>query len=90
MNLTDRAENVLAGRCTYCGVEHAETHKPECVVILQDRIAYLEGRMYTLNDSVNQMQSFISQFKSMSYDFKELEELHRRSCVVFGKLSNLT
>jgi hypothetical protein len=89
MNLIDRAENALAGRCVYCCVEAAEVHKPECVVTLQDRIAYLEGRLYTLNDSLNQMLVFMNQFKSMSYDFKELEELHRRSCVVFGKLSNL-
>jgi len=90
MNLTDRAENVLAGRCTYCGVEHAEVHKSECAVTLRERIEYLENRLYTLNDSVTQMHVFMNQFRSMSYDFKELEELHRRSWVVFGKLSNLT
>lgn len=70
MNPLYKAENKLAGRCAYCGVDDAEVHLAECPISLKHR-------MDTLSFQLTEYIYFMNSLKSLSYEFDRLEAKHQ-------------
>jgi hypothetical protein len=86
MELIYKAENKLAGRCVYCGVDDGEIHLDECAISLKNRMDILEHQSHLSINDVITIRNFVNNFKSLSYEFNKLEAMHTQAAEVYRRI----